>query len=133
MGLKAPFSDILRCNAITSDEIHRNERKVALATPQSTENMNLAHHVLLRVPRDLRAVGPHPERLPDEGLEEGHLVDVRLRHVRVVPLDHLRDLLEDLRLHVGVGGEGVEVEEDRRRRRAQPVGKQRQADDRYVF
>ena len=56
--------------------------------------MNLAHHVLLRVPRDLRAVGPHPERLPDEGLEVRHLVDVRLRHVPVA-LHHLRDLLED--------------------------------------
>ena len=93
----------------------------------------MTHHVLLGVPGDLCAVGPHPERLPDEGLEVRHLVDVRLRHVRVVPLHHLRDLFEDLGLHVGVGGEGVEVEEDRRRRRAQPVGEQRQADYRYIF
>ena len=52
------------------------------------------HHVLLGVPGDLRAVGPHPEGLPDEGLEVRHLVDVRLRHVPV-PLHHLRHLLED--------------------------------------
>ena len=59
--------------------------------------MKVAHHVLLRVPRDLGAVGPHPERLPYEGLEVGHLVDVRLRHVRLT-LHHLRYLFEDFGL-----------------------------------
>ena len=54
-----------------------------------------AHHVLFRVSRDFRAVRPHPESLPDEGLEVRHLVDVRLRHVGVA-LHHFRHLREDL-------------------------------------
>ena len=94
----------------------------------------LAHHVLFRVPRDLGAVRPDPEGLPDEGLEVRHLVDVRLRHVGgVVALHHVGHLREDPFLDGGVRGQRVQVEEHRRRRGAQPVGEQRQADDRHVL
>ena len=90
--------------------------------------------VLLEEPRDLGPVGPQPEGLLHEGLEVDHLVDVLLADVLLSALaDHGLDLPVDLVLHLGVRGQGVQVEQDGRGRSAQAVGEQGQADDGNVL